>query len=126
MIEPDRQADILRRGPVGTWRTSAGSADALGADDVRFAADGTGLITSRSVLFGDEKVSFLWAMEGTGQVKLRFPAEPGEIDEPDDWWVATIEFRLQRNDLGEVDVMAEAGKDGFWWLVHPLRWIGTD
>lgn len=126
-MDAEHKALVLEHGPVGLWRTSAGSADVLGVDDVRFDPDGTGLITTRSVLFGTEDVPFLWAVDEPGRLRVRVQAEqddPEEDDEPDFWGSVRLEFRRQHHDLGEEEILCEAGRNGFWWLDKPLRWVG--
>ena len=122
-MDAAQRSIILQHGPVGVWRSSAGSADALFADDVRFEPDGTGLVTSRSLLRGTEETPFHWAMAEPGRIRLRFVPD-GTEDEPDYWTSVPIEIRRQDNDLGAVDVIAEVGRDGFWWMAGPLRWLG--
>lgn len=113
---------ILRFGPLGWWRTVAGTADVLALADVVFFPDGSGTITQRSVLSGVETTGFQWKLTDPGILGLRDPDddEPGG---PEYWWRVPIAFRVEQSDLGEVEVMHQAGSEGFWWLISPLRWV---
>ena len=122
-MDAQHKSLILQHGPVGSWCTSAGTADVLGVDDMRFNPDGTGVITTRSLLLGTKAETFEWGMAEPGRLRIRFPAEPGD-DEPDYWSTIPFEFRIQRHDVGTQEVMAEVGQSGFWVLVKPLRWVG--
>lgn len=121
-MDAEQKARILRDGPIGWWRTSAGSADSLGTDEVVFNADGTGLINERSLRTGSKTTAFVWKVAAPGVLALRCPGDEGEGD-PEHWWNTPIAFRTQTTDLGDVDVLHEAGSDGFWWLIDPLRWV---
>lgn len=125
-MDARHKALILQHGPVGDWRTSAGTADALGASDVRFNPDGTGMVLLRSMMHGTEKVPFLWAMAEPARLRIRYRPKPGEApDDPDEWHTLRLEFQRQCNDIGELDVLAQVGAlEGFWFLLDPLRWVG--
>lgn len=131
MDEEHRQR-IMRDGPIGLWRTSMGSADVLGVDDLRFNPDGTGLLTTRSALFGTEEVAFLWAVSGYGRIRMQgqYPDDesdpPGEDekDEGDYWDEIVLEFQRQHTDAGSSDVVVNALQDGFWTLLKPICWVG--
>lgn len=126
-MDEDQRSKVLKDGLVGLWRTSAGTADVLGASDVRFKPDGTGLIVTRSIMFGSEEIPFLWTMAGPSSLRVRYALEddgtPIEEDAAE-WRDIELEFERQQNDLGELDVMGQAGQDGFWFLIDPLRWVG--
>ncbi len=126
-MDEEQKSKLLADGPVGLWRTSAGTADALGTDDVRFDADGTGLITTRSMMSGIEEIFFLWSVSGPGRIRVRYAVQESGADleqEADEWGEIKLEFEQQENDLGAVEVMKEVGQEGFWFLLDPLRWIG--
>jgi hypothetical protein len=116
------KALVLRRGPVGRWRTAEGSAGALVGERYEFDASGNGRIHTHSPAFGAETLGFVWQMAAPGVLQVR-RADPGD-DEADLWITVAMEFRSLATDSGGSDVLAEREREGFWLAHAPLAWDG--
>lgn len=121
---------ILVHGPLGPWRAAwAGTPLAQGSDELRFRPDGSGRLDSWGGRRGAQTIEFAWRLVAPGRLRLcqRLPGEDpaaalaARADQCDD---LAFEFRTLWGDSGPVEVLAEVGHSGFWWLAKPLHWIG--
>jgi hypothetical protein len=113
---------ILRRGPVGRWRTAEGSAGMLVGERYEFSPDGVGRIHTHSSVFGDETLGFVWHMAAPSVLRVR-RVDPDD-EEVDPWTTVEMEFRTYESDTGKQEVLAEKGHEGFWLAFAPLTWDG--
>ncbi|GAA3113185.1 hypothetical protein [Streptosporangium carneum] len=112
---------MLEHGPVGRWRTAIGTAGALFGEEILFTEDGTGLLTTHSVIFGTERSSFRWRMDGPARLRIHLVDSEEDVDRET---VVAMEFRSHDSDVGRQTVLAEQGKKGFWLVSDPLERIG--
>lgn len=116
---------VLTNGPRGAWGTVPGSHTELFDERIEFNPDGTGRLHSRSVLRGQETLSFLWRVAGYGVIECQPQyAEPTLDDhglpEAPDWFRIEFSIEPHRTDAGSYWALRERATNGFWELSTPL------
>ena len=116
---------VLASGPIGAWRTLPGSHRALYDESIRFNADGTGSMQTRSTLSGATTQPFRWRLVGHGVIECQPIYQEPELSaagtpEESDWFRTAFVIEPQSSDTGQCWVLRETDSDGFWDLLAPL------
>jgi hypothetical protein len=115
--------------PVGIWSTELGTAGVLMSDTLCLRHDGTGYLSSASVLRGEETYPLRWRHEGPGvlRIAVRLPGDDPLIDDPHatEWETVRYAAAVAVTDVGSRPVLRNVDDDSFWSLAGPVALIST-
>lgn len=110
--------------PVGVWKTSSGTAEAVMQDQLDLRADGTGYLHKYSALTGHQDIPVMWRQVDPGVVKFAMLL-PG--DDPNDepfWETVRYKAAMKANDVGrDVPVLQNIDDETFWNLAAPVELV---
>jgi hypothetical protein len=133
LTDPLVRRQVLEQGPVGDWRSVAGTRPMPGHDRISFYPDGTGELRLWSPVLGEahECLPFHWRLLSAGvlgcrYVQQEYATDPDEDDEParaadgDPWLRVAFMLEQRATDVGTFWLLREADRDGFWTLLDPV------
>ena len=111
--------------PIETWTSATGTFHVVMHEEIAFLTDGTGKLTKRSALFGEEIETFQWRHVKPGHLELLLDdslVEEHEAIEGDDEW-ETVKYQCSwsHTDVGRIPTLENTDGDGFWWLQDPIH-----
>jgi hypothetical protein len=113
----------FRRAPVGEWATARGTFDSLAGETMVFAPDGTGTLGYDGALPGAEKMAFEWREKAPQLVEVRYVDDEAPGEDGEEWDAVAYDFKLIEHDAGAEVVIYEVGREGFWDVSTPLRFV---
>lgn len=113
----------FRNAPVGEWSTARGTFDSLSSERVVFAPDGTGTLDSGSAFSGEQQLKFEWREKAPQVVEVRYVDDAAAVENDEVWDTVAYDFKLVEHDAGAEVVLHEVGREGFWDVPTPLRFV---
>jgi hypothetical protein len=113
--------------PVGAWAVPYGTAGVLMGEELVLRADGTGTLTTSSVMSGEEEIALKWVHSGPAgwTSPCRFRREKGKQKTFPSPLVVRYHARQIHNEAGALTtVLCDVGGENFGPLGGPLAFVG--
>jgi len=107
--------------PTGLWVTATGTADALMRDTLSLHPDGSGYLSSSSVLRGEETFPLSWRHERPGVLMIATTWPDDEPSDAPEWETVRYVAACASNDVtSSTPVLRNADDNVFWSLCGPI------